>query len=452
MRILLTVHQFLPEHSSGTEILTLHTALELKARGHEVQVLTAIPAATGMPDEERFDRYEVDGISVTRFRHAHSPMGDQNNVAEQEYDNHLVARHFASLAESFRPDVLHFFHLARLSASIVEVCLQRGIPTVLTPTDFWFVCPTCQLRLPDGTMCPGPDRVAANCVRHFAGLKPHGLAAAALDRLPGMAVVGMVKAASLPPFRRFGAARLVSALSRRQGFLKDRLNRIDKVLVPTRLMQRTLQGHGLNPAHVEYCAYGIRLPRTIARGLHAQGQLKIGVIGLGEHKGAHILVQAVRKLPGLDLALRIYGRPADCPEYVQRLEELAGGDPRVEFCGGFPNDEIGVVLSQLYVLAVPSLWFENAPLVVYSAQAAGVPVIASDVAGIAELVTDGDNGRLFPAGDVDSLARILAQLTANPGQLAALAARARKPKTIATYADELLAVYAGLMANEGQKA
>ena len=450
MRILLTVHQFLPEHSSGTEILTLHTALELKARGHEVRVLTAIPAAAGIPDDERFDCYELDGIPVARFRHAHSAMGDQNNVAEQEYDNHLVARYFTGLVEEFRPDVLHFFHLARLSASIVEVCLQKGIPTVLTPTDFWFVCPTCQLRLPDGTMCPGPDSIGANCVSHLAGLKLPQFAPV-IERLPKAAAQAMVRFASLPPFRRLGPARLVSALSRRQDVLKDRLNRIDKVLAPTRLMQRTLQAYGLDPSHVGYCAYGIRLPRTIAREPHAQGPLRMGVIGLGEHKGAHILVQAVRKLSGLDLALRIYGRPADCPEYAQRLEQLAGGDPRVEFCGGFANDEIGVILSQLDVLVVPSLWFENAPLVVYSAQAAGVPVIASDVAGIAELVTDGDNGRLFPAGDAEALARILARLAANPGQIAALAARARKPKTIAAYADELLAVYAGLGADRRQE-
>ena len=205
-----------------------------------------------------------------------------------------------------------------------------------------------------------------------------GLAASVLNRLPEAAVYGMVQMASLAPFRNLGPARLVSALSRRKNFLKDRLNRIDKVLVPTRLMQQTLLRHGLDPAHVGYCAYGIRLPNMIAREPRTQGPLRVGIIGLGEHKGAHVLIQAVRKLADLDFVVRIYGKLSDIPEYAKRLKALASGDRRVEFRGSFPNDQLGAILSQLDVLAVPSLWFENAPLVVYSAQAAGLPVVASD--------------------------------------------------------------------------
>jgi len=450
MKILLVAHLFLPDYFSGTEILTLHTALELKSRGHEVQVLTGFPASADIPDAERFDCYEYDGIPVTRFKHAHTVMGGQNNVAEQEYDNHLVARYFTVLVEKFRPDVVHFFHLMRISASVVDVCFQRGIPTVLTPTDFWFVCPTSQLRLQDGTMCTGPDRVGANCVRHLAALKMPGFATSILNLLPETALYGLVQIASLAPLRYLGPARLVSALSRRRNFLKDRLNRIDKVLVPTRVMQQTLQHQGLDPAHVRYCAYGVRSPNMIARSPRAQGALSLGVIGLGEHKGAHILIQAVRQLANLDLVVKIYGRPSDFPEYAEKLKEWADGDNRVNFCGAFPNDQIGVILSQLDILVVPSLWFENAPLVIYSAQAAGVPVIASNVAGIAELVTDGDNGCLFPAGDVNRLAEILAGLAQDRRQIARLSERARVPKTIASYTDELLAVYGELGVNRRQ--
>lgn len=450
MKILLTVHQFLPDYASGTEILALHTALEFKSRGHEVQVLTALPVASGIPDDERFDHYEFEGIPVTRFKHAHCAMGSQNNLSELEYNNRLVAEQFACLVDTFRPDVVHFFHLMRLSASIVDVCLAKGIPTVLTPTDFWLVCPLCQLRLTDGTMCSGPDPWAANCVRHIVTLKMPGLGADILNSLPDAAVSGMVRIASLAAFRNSGKARLVSALSRRKGFLFDRMNRIGKVLAPTCLMQRTLQDQGLAPSHIHYCRYGIRVPRKIPGKSPRHGPLRIGLIGLGEHKGAHILIQAVRKLVNCDLQIRIYGRASDFPAYVERLKDLA--DPRVEFCGTFPNDQIGAILADMDVLAVPSVWFENAPLVVYSAQAAGRPVIASDVAGIAELITHGDNGWLFPAGDVDRLADILAQLVNDREQIVRISGNARMPKSISTYADELLAVYDDLDMNEGRSA
>lgn len=450
MKILLTVHQFLPDYASGTEILALHTALELKSRGHQVQVMTALPTASAMPDQERFDRYEFEDIPVTRFKHAHCAMGSQNNPAEQEYNNLLVARQFASLVDAFQPDVVHFFHLMRLSAAIVDVCLAKGIPTVLTPTDFWLVCPMCQLRLPDGTMCAGPDRWAANCVRHLATLKKPGLATGILNRLPDAAVSGMVRMAGLGAFRDSGAARMVSALSRRKDFLLDRMNRIGKVLAPTRLMQQALQGHGLAPDRIRYCPYGIRLPQKLPGKSPQDGPLRIGMIGLGEHKGAHILLQAVRSLADCNLQVRIYGRPGDFPAYLQRLEGLA--DSRVEFCGTFPNEQIGAILADMDVLAVPSVWFENSPLVVYSAQAAGRPVIGSDVAGISELITHGDNGWLFPAGDYQCLAAILAELANHREQIARLSGNARMPKSISSYADELLAVYAELGADKGPQA
>ncbi len=451
MKILLLVHLFLPDYFSGTEILTLHTAQELRSRGHEVEVFTGFPGAAGVSDDQRFDSYEFEGIPVSRFKHAHSPMGAQNNVAEQEYNNQLAAEHFTALLDRFQPDVVHFFHLMRISASVIDVCVQRGIPTVLTPTDFWFVCPTAQLRLEDGSMCAGPDSIGANCVRHLAALKAPGRTADLLSRLPEAIVHGAVRVALLPAFRQLGPSRLVAALSRREKFLTERLNRIKRVLVPTRVMQQTLLQHGLEAVRTQYCSYGIRLPALAARAPRNGGPLVLGVIGIGEHKGPHVLIQAVRKLAQVDLVARIYGRHSDFPNYVDKLKTMAGDDHRIEFCGSFANEHIGNVLSELDVLVVPSIWFENAPLVIYSAQAARLPVIGSNVAGVAELITHDDNGYLFPPGNVDRLAEIISRLAQDRGQLTRLSERARMPKTIASYTDELLAVYGELGAARSQE-
>lgn len=447
MKIVLVVHLFLPDYFSGTEILTLHTAQELKSRGHQVHVFAAFPATAELQDLQRLDHYDYEGIPVTRFKHAHAPMGDQNNVAEQEYNNQLAAKFFTALLEQFQPDVVHFFHLMRISASVVDICAQRGIPMVLTPTDFWFVCPTSQLRLPNGAMCPGPDAIGANCVRHLSVLKMSGFAASVLNHLPQALLYGVVRTAVLPPLNRLHKANMVLALSQRHNFLKTRINRIHRVLIPTRVMLRTLEQHGLQQDNVRYCAYGIKLPKLPPPQTRLTGPLRLGVIGLGEHKGAHILIQAARKLSDTELLVRIYGRATDFPTYAEKLQNLIGSDTRLQLCGSFPNELIGSILSQLDILVVPSLWFENAPLVVYSAQAAGVPIVASDVAGIAELVTDGENGHLYPPGDVNRLAEIISQLAQNRGQLARLSERARMPKTITTYTDELLAVYTELAAS-----
>lgn len=445
MRILLTVHQFLPDYSSGTEILTLHSALELRSRGHEVHVMAAVPEKKRIADEERFDTYEYEGIRVTRFHHAHVPMGKQRNVAELEYNNLLVAERFERLVRDFRPDVVHFFHLMRLSASVVDVCLRLRLPTVLTPTDFWLICPTCQLRLPGGAPCEGPDAVAANCVQHIVSLKGPALAAALVGRLPVPLLRTAVRITRSGPLRWLPPAALVAAVSRRAGFLQDRLNQIDRILVPTRTMHETLLRHGLDASRARLCGYGIRLPKPTPRLRREDGRaMTVGIVGLGEHKGAHVLVKAMRQLPHASLEARIYGRRADFPDYVDHLQELAEGDPRIQFCGTFPNERFGEVLAELDALVVPSLWSENAPLVILTAQAMGCPVIASDMPGIAELVTHEVNGLLFPPGDVDALAVILDTLSRGRDKIHALASRAHGPKSIESYVDELLAEYAAI--------
>jgi len=450
VRILLTVHLFLPDYFSGTEILTLHTAQELQRRGHVVHVFTAypVPPAQDIADCDRFDTYQYQGITVTRFLHTHRPMGAQTNVAEQEYNNALVAKRFDQLITEFQPDVVHFFHLMRLSASVIDVCLQRSIPTVLTPTDFWLVCPTSQLRLTDGSTCGGPDRLGANCILHLGQIKFPGALTQAMSLLPKPLLRSVVQLVTAPPVNRLAHARLATALSRRQVFLKDRLNQIDRVLVPTRIMLQILQKYGLQVSRTTLTSYGIQLPQSHARKNDHAAPMTLGVIGIGEHKGAHILVQALSKLPQLDVLVKIYGRASDFPDYVEKLKQLAQGDSRIEFCGSFPNDQIGAILSRLDALVVPSLWFENAPLVIYSAQAARLPVIGSHVAGIAELVTHGDNGLLFSPGDVQALASIVRNLSENPDELNRLSKNARPPKSINVYVDELLAVYAGLISQK----
>ena len=90
--------------------------------------------------------------------------------------------------------------------------------------------------------------------------------------------------------------------------------------------------------------------------------------------------------------------------------------------GAIPHDQIAQALASIDVLVVPSIWPENAPLVIQEAFLAGVPVVASRIGGIPEMVTDGRNGLLFQAGDAEDLARTLARLLHEPGLLESLRA------------------------------
>lgn len=448
MRIVLTVHQFLPDHASGTEILTYETARELRRRGHAVAVFTAFPALRPVPDAERFDRYLHDGLPVERFHFTVGPMGDQTSPAELEFDNRLVGRYFAGYLERQRPDLVHFFHLSRLSASVVDACADRGIPMVFTPTDFWFRCPTHQLRLPDHRPCPGPDPRGINCARHLLGAGQSRPGRALLSVLPdaGLDLLGRLAETWGDLDRRYSP--LLRALRRRQRFVAERLARIDRVAVPTEIMRSQLEAAGLEASRAVFVPFGINLAYLEgARRPPPGDRLRVGYIGtLYEHKGVHVLAQAIRRLAGRPVELDIYGRPDEYPAYVAGLRRIAGDDERIRFRGTFPNAQIGRILAGLDVLVVPSLWHENSPLVVQSAQAAGCPVIASDMAGLAEVIEHGGNGLLVPPGDVEALARAIDRVAGDRALLEALARRARRPPSIEAYADRLLEIYTGLLA------
>jgi glycosyltransferase involved in cell wall biosynthesis len=443
MRILLTVHQFLPEYGAGTEVLTFEAAAGLQRLGHEVCVFTAAPGREALGDDERFDSYDYKGVQVYRFHHAYVPMGGHANLSEAEYRNVFVASYLRSLLETIRPDVVHFFHLARLSGSAVEVCYELGIPMVLTPTDFWFVCPTYQLRMPDGSMCRGPKCKAANCVRHWADSHKLQDVKAQIDNLPdwllGLKIWGFQKGIFDDWF-----ASHVKALSARPLYLREQLNKIDRVLIPTRLMQDILISNGMLPGNIVFAPYGIN-PTYLRNTVRSSGNgtLRVGFIGtLSEHKGAHLLLEALRTLPpGMRLELKIWGKREDDPGYFAHLRALAGDDPRIQFCDTFPNSAIGEIFSSLDVLVVPSIWYENTPLVIYSAQAAGCPVIATDLGGMAEVIHHGKNGLLFKLRDVRELAQSLQRLCEDRALLESLAKNAITPRSIQDYVQQMEAVY-----------
>ena len=456
MKIIVTVHQFLPDYSSGTEVIALGIARELQGRGHEVVVVTGYPDPRPLRDEERFDRYTYDGLRVERFRHSPDPMGDQSVVTELAYDNRLFARAFDRLLAEVEPDVVHFVHLARLSAALVGPCVERGIPTVFTATDFWPVCPYSQLRLGGNELCAGPDESALNCIRHFAeNLTAHPVSIpAAVARAPDW-LVGLGVRAATSPRLPLAAPRFfteVRALVGRQQFLRRELNRIDRVLAPSRLMERKLVEGGIDADRVSFLPYGIDAAggeRGAERG--RERVLRLGFIGsVAEHKGVEVAVEALRLLPpALPVELSIYGAPGSHPTYqayFAQIQALAERDPRIRLLPAFPNEEVRRVLDTIDALVVPSLWHENTPLVVYEAFAAGCPVIGSEVEGIAEIVGHEINGLLFAPGDSSGLAAAIRRLAENRGLLRTLASRTKPPLSVPDHVSRLVEIYEELAA------
>lgn len=445
MKVVLTTHQFLPDYSSGTEVLTYSVAKELMARGHSVIVFTGYPARVTLSDEQRFDYYEHEGIAVHRFHHAHVPMGQQDVVTEIEHCNLLAAAYFRKLLEDSAPDIVHYFHMSRLGCLLIDVANRLNIPSFYTPTDFWSICPTSQLLLKDGSMCDGPGPRGGNCVKHVAELTRGPAVQRVLAPIPDAVMETLVWVAKQADFIQHPLRKEIVALSNRAGFIADRLNVLDRIIAPTALMYQKLASNGIDVGKLVKSAYGIDTSyyADARRARSLQGRLQIGFIGtLAQHKGCHVLIDAVSRLPAGSCELKIYGSPKDFPDYYAGLQSSAGDHPHIQFCGTFPNAQIGNVLSAIDVLVIPSLWYENTPLVIYSAMASGCPAIVSDYPGMTETVIQDRNGLVFPSGDADALRACLARLIDEPELLAHLSAHCQPPKSIISYVDELLEFYA----------
>jgi glycosyltransferase involved in cell wall biosynthesis len=454
MRIAYTTHQFFPDYGAGTEVLTLHTAREMRARGHEAVVFTGYPVKGRFSRENAEDAYEYGGLPVFRFRHSNTWSLVPENPMEAEYGNLFFAGLFRRELRRFKPDVVHFYHLQRVSASAVAVCLELGIPMVYTVTDFWPLCPTNQLLLPDLSLCGGPDGDGANCIAHLAGIYGGAAAGRFFRVLPRKALGGLARISGGIPWPARSFPAMAKALSARPGTLRERMNRIDAILVATGFMGETLARFGVERKRIRRVPFGIPGGRGAsppeARG--GGGALRAGFIGtLYEHKGAHILLRALRRLPeDLPVQVLLYGDAGRFPAYGERLRSLAGGDGRVRFCGTFPVERTGEILNGMDVLVVPSLWHENSPLVILEAQQAGVPVVASRVGGTSELVREDEDGLLFERGDDGELARILERLCRNGDLAGRLSRNAPVPRTMESYAGEIETIYRALATGGGQ--
>lgn len=445
MKILLAVHQFFPDFFAGTEVLTFSVAKELRRRGHHVVVFTGFPCKEPLSAEQRFDRYDFEGVEIYRYHHAFVPMEGQKCVSELEYDNHLVARYFVHLLDSIRPDLVHFFHFSRLSASLVEVARGKSVPAYYTPTDFWAICPTIQLLLDNGCVCSGPSAYGGNCIKHVATRTQWRHIAALVRRLPvwAMDALAAMARSKLPcpfPFRQE-----MGALSYRSEFIRSRLNGLHAIVSPTHMMTDVLVRNGIDPRLIVQSGYGLDISGfdEVVRPCNPGRPLTFGYIGtLIPHKGCEVLIKAFLRLADKNAKLHIYGDLTQFPEFSARLQALAKDREQIAFLGTFPNAKIPEVLASIDALVVPSLWYENTPLVVYSALAAKCPVIASDFPGMSEVVRNGWNGLTFEPGNADALAQCLEHVSHTPALLEELSSRCQKPKSIAAYVDELLALYA----------
>jgi GT2 family glycosyltransferase/glycosyltransferase involved in cell wall biosynthesis len=478
MRVLLVAHGFPPAASGGTELYVEALARALRAAGDEVLVLAreADPARPELAIREE----EREGLRLFLLNHTFRTSSGFSDT----YRNATVVRLAAALIAAERPDVAHIHHLTGLSADLPETFARLAVPTVLTLHDYWMICHRGQLLdrglhrcagpLPGGCPhCLGPEagaasvHVVARQLRRVGGRLPALARAARLaTALLGSHRESRPAGGSAAPGRAdaMGPGGRASQLATRERarFMVRQLAFPQLLLALSHTLRERFVAFGVPAERLVLHELGIPLGpfRSPSRGgerhpgqaapgdppaTAARQPLRLGFLGsLMVSKAPDVLLRAFERLHPGEASLRILGGHTPYhgdDSYRRRLAPLLTL-PSVRWEGALPHAAVPAALAALDAVVVPSIWLENSPLVIREAFAAGVPVIASDLGGMREMVRDGVDGLLFPPGDVAALHRCLRRLLDEPGLLGRLRSGIAPVEDIAADAARTRELYA----------
>ncbi len=182
---------------------------------------------------------------------------------------------------------------------------------------------------------------------------------------------------------------------------------------------------------------------TLPRNTRPLGPLRLLVAGqLEDHKGIRFLIESLKAFD-VPFELTLAG-DGSLRTFVSalRLE-----DRRFTYVGFLALDQLLKAFQVADALIVPSLCYENSPTIIYEALEAGLPVVASDIGGVAELVHQGTNGFLFTPGNRDELFSVLRTLNTEKDRLRVNAPAIRATVAdlaIERYVEKLVALFASL--------
>jgi len=442
MKVALFVHCFFPDHFYGTETYTLQVAQSLIERGHDVTVVAGI--FQGEAKQAEFEtRYVFGGVPVIALDKNHEPHA---RISETYWQDAMRPRIAKVLAE-LRPDLIHVTHLINHTAVLLEVARSARIPLVATLTDFFGFCYNNKLEAANGSLCAGPNVLRSNCIACHLKAVDDAAHSARRPRLGyGIAGLRMRLGHALGLPTPADAATVVADVTRRPGILRRAYEDYEIMIAPTKFLEGAYVRNGFRRSRLRLSRFGVNVDRTAKPPALAGAPLVVGYIGqIAAHKGVDLLFAAAATIPPGRIQLRVYGPTDQDPHYMDRLRAIA--PEGTQFLGTFPSAEMAAVLRPIDLLAIPSTWYENSPLVLLNALATHTPVLVSDVQGMTELITEGVDGWSFKRGDGADLARVLARLCAAPDVVRAASANTHYHRTTQSMGDDVSAIYAEVMSS-----
>jgi glycosyltransferase involved in cell wall biosynthesis len=417
MKVLVAAHNHPALHPGGTEIFAHDLFRAYQRAGCEALFL----GATNHIHREARPGTSFQSIGTT---------GDEILLWSGHFDRFFMSQvdlygivpDIVELLRDFRPDVVHLHHLLLLGAEFPHI-VRRTLPDcriVMTLHDYYPIChhDGLMVRTTNKELCYGasPDR-CHSCFKEIA-----------LDKFV-----------------------------LRERHLKSLLSTVDHFVSPSEFLKQRYVDWGLPEHLISVIANGQPERPAVERSEASRTKPVFGYFGnLNPWKGTTVLLEAAKQLisEGLDFELRVHGAaPFQSESFIAEIDRLfAETFPFVQRRGGYRREDIANLIATVDCAIMPSIWWENAPLVIQEAQGQNCPVITSNIGGMAETIEDGVNGLTVTPNDPMALAAAIRRIAEDAELRQQLSSGARHPDTIATTATKYLDLIGTLRADRVEAA
>ncbi|MFS2013039.1 glycosyltransferase family 4 protein [Azospirillum sp. CT11-132] len=416
-RVLLIAHNHPSLHPGGTEIFAHELFGGLKAAGAECLFL----ACTN--DTHRAPRPGT-GFQ-TLGRSADEVLlwaGHFDHFHQSQIDLHGLVPDLSNLLRAFRPDVVHVHHTLLLGVEMLflirRVCPDAKI--VYTLHDYYPICAN------DGQMVTPP--------RGEGGAR------------------ALCSKASPDACHRCFPDRPADQFLLREKHIKAMFGLVDRFLAPSRFLRDRYVAWGLDPARIEVMANSRPSvepapARDLAPGAVRDAFAYFG--NLNPFKGVTVALDAVARMAwqGLSPSLAVHGGSLyQAPEFRQRVADgFEATRGLASAHGPYRPQEMPALMAAADWVVMPSIWWENAPLVIQEAFQHRRPVIVSGIGGMAEAVRDGVDGLHVRPNDPADLARVMTRAMTDPDLWERLSANIPAVRPTEEAASLHLALYGELL-------
>lgn len=290
-------------------------------------------------------------------------LASQLSVGLQAVYSFAWGRNLRNVLERNRPDIVHVHNFFPLfTPSIYDACVDAGVPVVQTLHNYRLLCPG-GLFMRNGMLCE-------ECLEKgpFHGVRYGCYRGSRIQTLPVALMLAFHK-------------------SRRTWHEK-----VDCFIALTEFAKGKFVQAGFPSEKIVVKPNFVNLPKIPAK----QNEGYAVFVGrLSTEKGVETLLHAWRDLPDTQLKLIGDGPLLD--------KAISLSSKSVEVLGRKNHSEVLDNIANALFLVMPSEWYEGFPMVIVEAMACGVPVLASRLGAMAEIIEDGRTGLLFEPGNVKDL-------------------------------------------------